>query len=58
MSIMVTGGAGFIGNRIIRKLIERNEDVVCFDMVPPRGNLQPYLDRIKVYRGDEGRSFH
>ena len=52
MSIMVTGGAGFIGNRIIRKLIERNEDVVCFDMAPPRGNLQPYLDRIKVYRGD------
>jgi len=52
MSIMVTGGSGFIGNRIIRKLIERNEDVVCFDMAPPRGNLQPYLDRIKFYRGD------
>ena len=52
MSIMVTGGAGFIGNRIIRKLVERNEDVVCFDMAPPRSNLQPYLDRIKVYRGD------
>ncbi len=52
MSIMVTGGAGFIGNRIIRKLVERNEDVVCFDMAPPRANLQPYLDRIKVYRGD------
>ena len=52
MSIMVTGGAGFIGNRIVRKLVERNEDVVCFDMAPPRSNLQPYLDRIKVYRGD------
>ena len=52
MSIMVTGGAGFIGNRIILKLIERNEDVVCFDMAPPRANLQPYLDRIKFYRGD------
>ena len=32
MSIMVTGGAGFIGNRIIRKLLELNEEVVCFDM--------------------------
>ncbi len=52
MSIMVTGGAGFIGNRIVRKLVERNEEVVCFDMAPPRGNLQPYLDQIKVYRGD------
>ena len=52
MTVMVTGGAGFIGNRIVRKLVERNEDVVCFDMAPPRGNLEPYLDRIQVYRGD------
>ncbi len=52
MSIMVTGGAGFIGNRIIRKLVERNEEVVCFDLAPPRANLQPYLDRVQVYRGD------
>jgi nucleoside-diphosphate-sugar epimerase len=52
MSIMVTGGAGFIGNRIVRKLVDRGEEVVCFDMAPPRPNLQPYLDRIQVYRGD------
>ncbi len=52
MAVLVTGGAGFIGNRIVRKLVERNEDVVCFDMAPPRGNLEPYLDRIRVYRGD------
>ena len=52
MSIMVTGGIGFIGSRITRKLVERGEDVVSFDMAPPRPNLQPYLDRIQVYRGD------
>ena len=52
MSIMVTGGTGFIGNRIVRKLAERGEDVVCFDLAPPRANLDPYLDRIQVYRGD------
>ena len=52
MSIMVTGGTGFIGNRIIRKLVERGEDVVCFDLAPPRANLEPYLDRIQLYRGD------
>ena len=32
MSIMVTGGTGFIGNRIVRKLVERGEEVVCFDL--------------------------
>ena len=52
MSIMVTGGAGFIGAKIVRKLLERGEEVVCFDMAPPRANLAPYLDRIQVYRGD------
>ncbi len=52
MSVMVTGGTGFIGNRIIRKLIERGEEVVCFDLAPPRSNLAPYLDRIRMYRGD------
>jgi nucleoside-diphosphate-sugar epimerase len=49
---MVTGGTGFIGNRIIRKLVERGEEVVCFDLAPPRANLGPYLDRIQLYRGD------
>ena len=52
MSVMVTGGTGFIGNRIIRKLLDRGEEVVCFDLAPPRANLEPYLDRINVYRGD------
>ena len=52
MSVMVTGGTGFIGNRIIRKLVERGEEVVCFDLAPPRGNLDPYMDHIQVYRGD------
>ena len=52
MSIMVTGGTGFIGNRIIRKLVEQGQEVVCFDLAPPRANLEPYLDRIQVYRGD------
>ncbi|HEU0020269.1 MAG TPA: NAD(P)-dependent oxidoreductase [Dehalococcoidia bacterium] len=52
MSVMVTGGTGFIGNRILRLLLDRGEDVVCFDLAPPRANLAPYLDRIKLYRGD------
>ena len=52
MSIMVTGGTGFIGNRIIRKLLDRGEEVVCFDLAPPRHNLEPYADQINFYRGD------
>ncbi len=58
MSVMVTGGTGFIGARIARKLVERGEEVVCFDLAPPRPNLQPYLDRIQVYRGDITQMAH
>ncbi len=58
MATMVTGGTGFIGARIVRKLVERGEEVVCFDLALPRANLQPYLDRIEVYRGDITRIPH
>ena len=52
MSIMVTGGNGFIGNRILRKLTERGHEPVCFDLAPPRPHLAPGLDRVPTYRGD------
>ena len=52
MSGMVTGGTGFIGARIVRELVQRGEEVVCFDLAPPKASLEPYLDRISVYRGD------
>ena len=52
MSIMVTGGNGFIGWRIIRKLLEAGEEVVCFDLSPPKSNLDPYKEKISFYRGD------
>ena len=58
MTVMVTGGTGFIGNRIIRKLVERGQEVLCFDLAPPRANLQPLLDRISMYRGDVTRMDH
>ena len=55
---MVTGGTGLIGSLIIAKLLERGQEVVCFDMATPRANLQPYLDRIKVFRGDVTQMAH
>ena len=41
MSIMVTGGNGFIGWRIIRKLLDAGEEVVCCDLSPIKSNLEP-----------------
>ena len=33
MRILVTGGAGFIGRRLIEKMVERGHEPVCFDLV-------------------------
>ena len=31
MRNLVTGGAGFLGSHLIRKLIDNNEEVICLD---------------------------
>ena len=55
MSIMGTGGTGFIGARIIQKLVERGQEVVCFDLLHPRATprawarLEAHMDHITVY---------
>jgi nucleoside-diphosphate-sugar epimerase len=32
MSILVIGGTGFIGPRVIRRLAARGEEIVCMDI--------------------------
>jgi UDP-glucuronate decarboxylase len=45
MKILVTGGAGFIGNHLCRKLLEDNHTVVCIDNLYT-GSLQNIEDLI------------
>ena len=55
MTTMVTGGNGFIGARILRKLVERGQRPVCFDLAPPGAALQPIAGSVDHYRGDVTR---
>ena len=42
MRCLVTGGAGFVGRHLVRRLLERGDEVICVDPIAPRtGGLHP-----------------
>jgi nucleoside-diphosphate-sugar epimerase len=55
MSILVIGGTGFIGPRVIRRLAARGEDLVCMDINPNASVFAGLEDRVTVVRGDVTR---
>lgn len=52
MPVLVLGGTGFIGPRVIRRLVERGERVVCMDINPAGATFRGLEDRVTVARGD------
>ena len=52
MTILVLGGTGFIGQRVVRRLTERGEKVACMDINPRAASFQGLEDRVSVMYGD------
>jgi nucleoside-diphosphate-sugar epimerase len=52
MKVLVLGGAGFIGPRVMRRLLERGHDVACMDVNPNSPTIAQLKDRLQVLRGD------
>ncbi len=54
MKIFLTGGAGFIGSWIVKKLVEGGHDVTVYDNFSSglKENLEEHGDSIKVVTGD------
>jgi nucleoside-diphosphate-sugar epimerase len=52
--LVVTGGAGFIGSTLLRKLLEQNESVEIIDnlLTGRESNLAEVLDRVRLHRVD------
>jgi len=51
MSILVTGGAGYIGSHAVKGLLDKDYEVVVFDNLET-GYLQAVDKRAKFYKGD------
>ena len=51
MTVLVLGGPGFIGQRAIRRLVERGEQVICMDINPRAASFEGLEDRVRVMYG-------
>src|SRR5262249_7849790 len=52
MSILILGGTGFIGRRLVPLLAKRGEEIVCMDINPQPANFSEYGKQVRVTRGD------
>ena len=52
MKVLVLGGAGFIGPRVMQRLVERGHEVSCMDISPQAPALASLQGRIQMSRGD------
>jgi threonine 3-dehydrogenase len=54
MAKLVTGGTGYIGAETVRKLVNRGEEVIVFDIAISRYRIEDIEDKVKIVRGDLG----
>ena len=52
MSVLVIGGTGFIGFRLVRLLVGRGQKVTCMDINPAAHSFADLGDKVTVVRGD------
>jgi len=53
MAILVIGGMGFIGSRIVKSLVELGEDIVVVGRHPTLHRLGEMAEKIRVIQGDK-----
>lgn len=51
MSVLVVGGAGYIGSHAVRALLARGEDVIVIDNLQT-GHIESVPKQVRLYKGD------
>ena len=52
MKVLVTGATGYIGGRLVPRLLEAGFEVRCLTRDPAQLSLAPWRDRVEVVRAD------
>ncbi|MDP6605293.1 MAG: NAD-dependent epimerase/dehydratase family protein, partial [Dehalococcoidia bacterium] len=52
MRVLVLGGSGFIGPRVMRRLLDHGHEVHCIDIAPDSPSLEAIRDRVTITHGD------
>ncbi len=52
MTILITGGTGLLGREVARQLVDRNEEIVLFDIVPREKMWADIKEKVKFVRGN------
>ena len=53
MSILITGGTGWVGTGLAQRLVERGEDLILFDIAPQIEGVADIKNNVKVVQGDQ-----
>lgn len=51
-NVMITGGSGLLGWRIVEQLLAQGHEVTIFDLTINHQNIAPFADRITMVTGD------
>ncbi|MBC7189023.1 NAD-dependent epimerase/dehydratase family protein, partial [Candidatus Aerophobetes bacterium] len=52
MSVLITGGTGFIGSYLIKELLKEGKEVTVLDYMPDTSLLKDVEGKYKLIRGD------
>lgn len=51
---LITGGLGYVGSNLAKRLLENGEEVVIFDILPSSKSIESIKDDVKIVQGELG----